>query len=312
MTNIPALSIRGLTKTYPNGVVAVKGIDLSVEQGDFFALLGPNGAGKTTIMGIITALIQKTAGQLSILGYDMDKEPHRVKTCLGLVPQEFNFGMFEKVLDIVVNQAGYYGIPRPIALTRAEHYLKKLNLWEKRFHISRNLSGGLKRRLMIARALVHEPKILILDEPTAGVDVELRRSMWTFLREMNEQGTTIILTTHYLEEAESLCRGIAIIDKGKIIENTTIKSLLSRLNMECIVLDLKEPLFVLPVLEDLEACYIERLDELTLEITFSKIYNLNDIFSSLGKAHIQVTSMRNKANRLEQLFFNLIQEKQHA
>lgn len=310
MSKTVALSIHNLTKRYANGVFALKGIDLNVEQGDFFALLGPNGAGKTTTIGIITSLILKTEGRISILGYDMDKEPHLAKGSIGLVPQEFNFGMFEKVLDIIVNQAGFYGIPRSIALKRAEVYLKKLGLWEKRDHISRTLSGGLKRRLMIARALVHHPKILILDEPTAGVDIELRRSMWTFLKEMNEEGITLILTTHYLEEAESLCKGIAIIDKGKIIENTTVKSLLSRLNMECIILDLNKPLFVLPILENLEGCYIERLDELTLEITFPKRYTLNDIFEALGRAGIYVSSMRNKANRLEQLFFNLIKEQE--
>lgn len=312
MKNHKALVIQGLTKTYSNGVLALKGIDLNVKQGDFFALLGPNGAGKTTTINIMSSLTNKTSGRISVLGHDMDTEPEKAKSCIGLVPQEFNFGLFEKVIDIVVNQAGYYGIGRTRALEQAEVYLKKLGLWEKRFHVSRTLSGGLKRRLMIARALVHEPRILILDEPTAGVDIELRRSMWAFFKEMNEKGTTIILTTHYLEEAESLCRGIAFIHKGEIIENTTVKDLLTRLNTECIVLDLKEPLFVLPALTHLKGCNVERIDDLTLEISFPKIYTLNDMFDALSKMNIQVLSMRNKANRLEQLFFNLIQEKDYA
>lgn len=311
-TLVKALSIQGLTKTYPNGVTALKGIDLQVEQGDFFALLGPNGAGKTTAIGIITSLVNKTKGKISIFGYDMDTQPEMAKTCIGLVPQEFNFGMFEKVIDIVVNQAGYYGITRTLALERAEFYLNQLGLWGKRTHMSRTLSGGLKRRLMIARALVHQPKILILDEPTAGVDIELRRSMWEFLKEMNQQGTTMILTTHYLEEAESLCRGIAFIDKGKIIEDTTVKALLARLNTECIIIDLKQPITVLPEFKDLKGCCVEHVDSMTLEIIFPKSYTLNDIFESLTQENIQVSSMRNKANRLEQLFFNLIQEKHHA
>jgi ABC-2 type transport system ATP-binding protein len=307
-----ALIIRGLSKTYSNGVVALKGIDLKVSEGDFFALLGPNGAGKTTTINIITSLTNKTEGHISVLGHDMDTEPELAKRCIGLVPQEFNFGMFEKVIDIVVNQAGYYGIGRKRALEQAEVYLKKLGLWEKRLHVSRSLSGGLKRRLMIARALVHEPKLLILDEPTAGVDIELRHSMWDFFKEMNAKGTTIILTTHYLEEAESLCRGIAFIHQGEIIEDTTVKALLARLNTECIILDLKQPLFVLPILEGLEGCDVERVDELSLEISFPKQYTLNDIFEALGKQKIEVTSMRNKINRLEQLFFNLIKEETHA
>lgn len=309
-SEIKALSIKKLTKIYPNGLVAVKGIDLDVAQGDFFALLGPNGAGKTTTIGILTSLINKTGGQVSILGYDIDIDAEMAKTCIGLVPQEFNFGLFEKVIDILVHQAGYYGISRSIAFERAEFYLKQLGLWEKRNQISRNLSGGLKRRLMIARALVHEPKILVLDEPTAGVDIELRRSMWTFLREMNARGTTIILTTHYLEEAESLCRGIAIIDKGRIIENTSVKQLLSHLNTECIILDTRNPFVVLPSLDKLEGCSIERADETSFEITFPKRYTLNDIFEALSKQHIEIISMRNKANRLEQLFVHLIQDKQ--
>lgn len=304
-----ALVIKNLKKTYKNGLTAVKGIDLEVEQGDFFALLGPNGAGKTTIIGIITSLINKTGGQVSIFDHSIDKEWALAKTFIGVVPQEFNFNLFEKVIDIVVNQAGFYGIPRPLALERAEHYLTKLGLWDKRFEPARQLSGGMKRRLMIARALVHEPKMLILDEPTAGVDIELRRSMWTFLREINQQGKTIILTTHYLEEAESLCRGIAIIDKGKIIENTTIKKLLSRLNTETIILDLKRPLAEPP---DILECETLLLDETALEISFPKSLTLNEIFQTLSKKNIEVISLRNKANRLEELFINLVQNNGQA
>ncbi len=299
-----ALTIKNLKKTYPNGLAALKGIDLEVEQGEFFAVLGPNGAGKTTTIGVITSLVNKTSGQVSVFDYDIDNNVEMAKSCIGLVPQEFNFGLFERVIDIIVNQAGYYGISRKIALERAELYLTKLGLWDKRDEQSKNLSGGLKRRLMIARALIHEPKMLILDEPTAGVDIELRRSMWTFLREINNQGTTIILTTHYLEEAESLCRGIAIIDKGLIIEDTTVKELLSRLNTESIILDVKYPLTGPPQITD---CDTEWVDETTLEITFPKKISLNDIFKELSKQHIEVISMRNKTNRLEQLFFNLIQ-----
>lgn len=298
-----ALSIQNLVKTYSNGITALKGINLEVEQGDFFAVLGPNGAGKTTTIGIITSLVNKTSGQVSVFGYDVHKELELAKSCIGLVPQEFNFNMFERVIDILVNQAGFYGIGRKIALERAEHYLKKLGLWERRFQQSRVLSGGLKRRLMIARALVHEPKMLILDEPTAGVDVELRRSMWVFLREINNQGTTIILTTHYLEEAESLCRGIAIIDKGTIVENTSIKELLTRLNTECVILDIRDPIESPP---HIEGCDTEVIDKNTIEVTFPRKITLNDIFTHLSNHNIQVVSMRNKANRLEQLFLGLI------
>jgi len=298
-----ALVIKNLKKTYQTGLTALKGIDLEVEQGDFFALLGPNGAGKTTIIGIITSLINKTSGEVSIFDHPIDKEWAIAKTFIGVVPQEFNFNFFEKVIDIMVNQAGYYGIPRPLAFERAEQYLTTLGLWDKRFEPARELSGGMKRRLMIARALVHEPKMLILDEPTAGVDIELRRSMWTFLRELNNKGKTIILTTHYLEEAESLCRGIAIIDKGNIIENTTIKKLLSKLNTETIILDLKRPLAEAPEIIDCEA---HVLDETTLEITFPKQLSLNQLFQTLSNKHIEVVSMRNKANRLEEQFIRLV------
>lgn len=301
-----ALTIQNLKKTYPRGQVALKGIDLTVEQGDFFALLGPNGAGKSTTIGIISSLVNKTSGKVTIFEHDVDKEPNLTKTFIGLVPQEFNFNMFEKVIDIVINQAGFYGIPRSIALQRAEHYLTKLGLWEKRFSSARTLSGGMKRRLMIARGLIHEPKMLILDEPTAGVDIELRRSMWTFLKEINEQGTTIILTTHYLEEAESLCRQIAIIDRGSIIANTTIKKLLKKLTNETIVLDLKQPISGPPLIR---GCDTEYIDENTITISFPKTFTLNEIFEQLSEQHIEVLSMRNKANRLEELFIRLVMEK---
>ena len=301
--SLKALEIKNLQKVYASGLVALKGIDLSVEQGDFFALLGPNGAGKTTTIGIMTSLVNKTKGKVSIFGHDINNEAELAKTFIGLVPQEFNFNMFEKVIDIVVNQAGFYGISRKLAFERAEQYLSQLGLWDKRNQASRTLSGGMKRRLMIARALVHEPKMLILDEPTAGVDIELRRSMWTFLKKINQQGTTIILTTHNLEEAESLCRGIAIIDKGVIIENTCIKELLSRLNTETIILDLKHPLPEPPVIH---GCETIAVDDTTLEITFPKTLHLNDIFNSLTKDNIEVVSMRNKTNRLEELFFRLV------
>ncbi len=301
-----ALVIKNLKKTYDSGLIALRGIDLVVEQGDFFALLGPNGAGKTTMIGILTSLVNKTSGHISIFDYDIDADPISPKMLIGVVPQEFNFNFFETVIDIVINQAGYYGIPRALAYERAERYLTQLGLWDKRNQVSRQLSGGMKRRLMIARALVHNPKMLILDEPTAGVDIELRRSMWTFLQEINNQGTTIILTTHYLEEAESLCRGIAIIDKGKIVENTTIKELLSRLNTETLVLDLRHPIQSTPTVPD---CKIVLKDALSLEITFPKTLNVNNLFESLSKQHIEVSSLRNKSNRLEELFIGLVEKK---
>ncbi len=302
-----ALMIKNLRKTYPNGVTAVKGVDLVVQQGDFFALLGPNGAGKSTIIGILSSLVNKSSGQVQIFGYDLETDLIAAKTCMGLVPQEINFNQFEKVMDIVVNQAGFYGIPRKLAGERAEKYLRQLGLWEKRQAISRTLSGGMKRRLMIARALVHEPKMLILDEPTAGVDIELRRSTWDFLQQINRQGTTIILTTHYLEEAEYLCNGVAIIDRGIILEQALMKNLLAKLITETIVLDLNQPVDAqkLPKIQDVK---LVLLDNNTLEVSFSKNNSLNNIFADLSRQDIQVVSMRNKTNRLEELFLKLIQQ----
>jgi len=300
-----ALSIRNLTKTYRNGFEALKGIDLDVAPGDFFALLGPNGAGKSTTIGIIASLVNKSAGQVSIFGHDLDVEKDAAKSCLGLVPQEFNFNTFEPVIEIVVNQAGYYGIPRRQAYERAERYLRELGLWDKRSEMARTLSGGMKRRLMIARALVHEPQLLILDEPTAGVDIEIRRSMWAFLRKINAEGRTIILTTHYLEEAESLCRNIAIIDHGEIVENTTMKGLLGKLNVETIVLDLSRPLAHLP---ELPGHTLRWVDELTIEADIRKEDSVNQLFTDLAAADVQVLSLRNKTNRLEQLFMSLVKE----
>jgi len=299
-----ALVLDNLTKTYPNGFTALHGISLAVEEGDFFALLGPNGAGKSTAIGIITSLVNKSGGRVSVFGHDLDRDPNAVKSCIGLVPQEFNFNVFEPVVEIVVNQAGYYGIDRETAFERAEEYLKRLGLWEKRREMARNLSGGMKRRLMIARALVHRPRLLILDEPTAGVDIEIRRSMWAFLRDINRQGTTIILTTHYLEEAESLCRNVAIIDHGRIIENTSVKSLLATLQMETFVLDLANPLHETPVLP----CYASRLvDPYTLEVDVDKHQGLSALFVALDRLGIHVASMRNKTNRLEALFMGLLE-----
>ena len=300
-----ALSVRDLTKTYKNGVQALKGVDLDVEQGDFFALLGPNGAGKTTLIGIVTSLVNKTGGHASVFGHDIDRELEAAKACIGVVPQEFNFNMFETPLTIVVNQAGFYGISRPVARERAERYLKQLQLWEKRNNISRGLSGGMKRRLMIARALMHEPRLLILDEPTAGVDIEIRRSMWDFLREINERGTTIILTTHYLEEAETLCRNIAIIDGGKIVERDRMSSLLRRLNTEVFVLNLRKTLERAPKLAS--SITTTLTDGHTLEVETAKEQNLNEVFTELSAAGIEVLSMRNKVNRLEEIFMRLVE-----
>jgi len=299
-----ALSVRGLTKIYSNGVQALRGVDLDVERGDFFALLGPNGAGKTTLIGIITSLVNKTAGTASVFGHDIDRELEAAKACIGIVPQEINFNMFETPFTIVVNQAGFYGIPRPVARVRAEKYLKQLQLWDKRNGMSRGLSGGMKRRLMIARALMHEPRLLILDEPTAGVDIEIRRSMWDFLREINLRGTTIILTTHYLEEAETLCRNIAIINGGRIVERDRMSSLLRRLHFETFVLNLREPLAVAPPLPGYVATLV---DDHTLEVEVSKEGNLNDIFARLSALGIEVLSMRNKVNRLEEIFMQLVE-----
>lgn len=308
MANIThALVLEGLKKTYKGGVEAVKGISLTVNQGDFFALLGPNGAGKSTTIGIISSLVQKSSGTVKVFDYDIDKQLEHAKLCIGLVPQEFNFNQFETVLQIVVNQAGYYGVPKPIALERAKKYLSQLDLWEKRNSPSRELSGGMKRRLMIARALMHEPKLLILDEPTAGVDIELRRSMWEFLKQINQQGVTIILTTHYLEEAEMLCRNIGIIDKGILVECTSMKALLSKLNMETFILDLRRDTATAPVLDGM-ACRLT--DSHTLEVDVVKEQNLNDVFSQLSAANIEVLSMRNKSNRLEELFVELVKKTQ--
>jgi ABC-2 type transport system ATP-binding protein len=304
-----ALSVRGLTKTYGNGVQALKGIDLDVEAGDFFALLGPNGAGKTTLIGILTSLVRKSAGSASVFGHDIDRELELAKSCVGIVPQEINFNMFETPLTIVVNQAGFYGIPRPVARASAERCLRQLQLWDKRNAAARTLSGGMKRRLMIARALMHEPRLLILDEPTAGVDIEIRRSMWEFLREINARGTTIILTTHYLEEAESLCRNIAIIDHGAIVERDRMANLLRRLQSETFVLNLRVPLAVAP---PLPAFTLTRIDEHTLEAELSKEQNLNALFTELSSRGIEVESMRNKVNRLEEVFMRLVEARSGA
>jgi ABC-2 type transport system ATP-binding protein len=302
-----ALSIRQLVKTYANGVQALKGIDLDVEQGDFFALLGPNGAGKTTTIGISTSLVRKSSGTVSVFGHDIDRETAIAKSCIGVVPQEINFNQFESVENILLNQAGFYGIPRPLARERTERYLKQLQLWEKRKAIARTLSGGMKRRLMIARALVHEPRLLILDEPTAGVDIEIRRTMWDFLRETNERGVTIILTTHYLEEAENLCRHLAIIDKGKIIEHDLMSNVLRKLQTETFLLNLREPCLAAPHLPG----YIVSLsDPRTLEVEVSKNRSLNDIFVRLAAQGVDVISMRNKVNRLEELFMRLVSTNQ--
>ena len=300
-----ALSIRQLTKTYGNGFQALSGIDLDVAEGDFFALLGPNGAGKSTTIGILSTLVNKTSGTVNIFGHDLDRDPAALKRCIGVVPQEFNFNQFEKTFDIVVTQAGYYGIPPKIAKERAEKYLTQLGLWDKRETPSRSLSGGMKRRLMIARALVHEPRLLILDEPTAGVDIELRRSMWTFLTELNEQGTTIILTTHYLEEAEQLCRNIGIIDHGTIVENTSMRQLLGQLHVETFLLDLKKPQAV-PV--QLIGYPSQLLDDHTLEVQVDKAVGITGLFTQLAAHNVEVVSLRNKINRLEELFVSLVEK----
>ena len=300
-----ALSIKNLSKTYRNGLHALKNINLDVEQGDFFALLGPNGAGKSTTIGVVTSLVTKTSGSIQVFDTDLDIDAEQAKSYIGLVPQEFNFNGFEQVKHILVAQAGYYGMPASEAEPRADELLKQLGLWEKRHTPSRSLSGGMKRRLMIARALVHNPRLLILDEPTAGVDIELRRSMWTFLRKINAEGTTIILTTHYLEEAESLCRNIAIIDKGQIIENTDMKSLLNRLDKETFVLDLKHSLQH-PF--ELDGFDYHQIDSTTLEIEIHRGESLNTVFEQLTQKGIEVTSMKNKVNRLEELFLNLVEK----
>lgn len=301
-----ALSICNLRKTYSNGFEALKGIDLTVEAGDFFALLGPNGAGKSTAIGIISSLVTASSGSVSIFGHDLNSERNLAKSCIGLVPQEINFNQFDTVESIVLNQAGYYGTPRKLALQRTEHCLKQMDLWDKRNTISRRLSGGMKRRVMIARAMVHQPKLLILDEPTAGVDIEIRRSMWQMMKEVNQQGTTIILTTHYLEEAESLCRNIAIIDEGRIVEHSDMASLLARLHIDHFVLDLAEPLTTAPVIE---GCHIELISDKVLNVAIPKEIGLNHLFNQLTAQNIHVMSLKNKTNRLEQLFMDLVTSK---
>ncbi len=303
MTTIPALEVRDLRKTYATGVEALKGISLSVAPGDFFALLGPNGAGKSTLIGILSSLVNATSGEARIFGVPIAQRRSEAMKLIGLVPQEINFNMFERPFDICVNEAGFYGIPRSIAVVRAEKYLKLLALWDKAYVMSRTLSGGMKRRLMIARAMMNEPRLLILDEPTAGVDIEIRRSMWKFVSAINAAGTTVILTTHYLEEAEQLCRNIAIIDHGRIIENTSMKTLLSKLDVETFVFDLAEPYTTLPSVANVS---ITSVDPVTIEAEMSREHDLNSLFAALSTQGITVRSMRNKANRLEELFVRLV------
>ncbi|TGK14711.1 ABC transporter ATP-binding protein [Leptospira fluminis] len=300
-----ALEIENLVKTYSGGIQALQGIDLTVEEGEFFALLGPNGAGKSTTIGILSSLVNKTSGKVRIYGADIDTDLPLAKSFLGVVPQEFNFNIFEKVEQIVINQGGYYGLSKSVATERAHEYLKQLGLYEKRKESAGRLSGGMKRRLMIARALVHNPKILILDEPTAGVDIEFRRSLWEFLIKLNESGITIILTTHYLEEAETLCKRIAIIDRGLIVENTSIKELLVKLDTETFILDLQEAVAVPP---KLNGFLLRKVDDLTLEVEVNKTHSINELFRLLDQEGIKITSMRNKANRLEELFLKLVEK----
>jgi len=301
-----ALSIKNLKKTYPNKVEALKGIDLEVKKGDFFALLGPNGAGKTTAINIVISLVNKTSGQVKVFGHDIDKDLETAKKFIGVTPQEFNFNIFEKVFEIVVRQAGYYGINKKIAEKRAEKYLKQLDLWNKRDTPARELSGGLKRRLMIVRALIHEPELLILDEPTAGVDIEIRRSMWKFISDLNTKGRTIILTTHYLEEAENLCRNIAIMDKGKIIENTSMKNLLSKMDKDTFIFDITDPIKKIPKLKNHK---MKILDNTTIEVEILNRQNLNRLFDHFKKNNIEILNMRRKSARLEELFLNLVDKK---
>ncbi|MDU1980628.1 MAG: ABC transporter ATP-binding protein [Enterococcus casseliflavus] len=303
-----ALELTDLRKVYATGVEALRGINLTVEEGDFYALLGPNGAGKSTTIGIITSLVNKSSGSVKVFGYDLDKELVQVKQQIGLVPQEFNFNPFETVQQIVVNQAGYYGVPRNEAIKRSEKYLKQSNLWEKRNVRARMLSGGMKRRLMIARALMHEPRLLILDEPTAGVDIELRREMWSFLRELNQKGTTIILTTHYLEEAEMLCRNIGIIQSGELIENTSMKSLLAKLQFEAFLFDIA-PIKQAPTITGYP---IQMEDEQTIAVEVARDQGVNDLFAQFSQQGINVLSMRNKSNRLEELFLKITEESHEA
>ncbi|MFA0899521.1 ABC transporter ATP-binding protein [Vibrio cholerae] len=297
-----ALEIEQLRKTYAGGFEALKGISLQVKKGDFYALLGPNGAGKSTTIGIISSLVNKTSGKVTVFGYDLDSQLELAKQQLGLVPQEFNFNPFETVEQIVLQQAGYYGVPKALAKERAQKYLTQLDLWEKRSERARNLSGGMKRRLMIARALMHEPQLLILDEPTAGVDIELRRSMWEFLKQINAQGVTIILTTHYLEEAEMLCRHIGIIQRGELIENTTMKSLLGKLHVETFVLDVDGNAPIAP----LQGVVKQQIVEGSLEIELEKSQGINHVFTQLTEQGVKVLSMRNKVNRLEELFVSIV------
>ena len=304
-----ALNIKNLQKTYKNGVNALKGVELTVKQGDFFALLGPNGAGKSTVIGIVCSLVNKTSGDVEVFGQDQDTNSADVRMHIGLVPQEFNFNIFEPVGEILINQAGYYGINRTEATKRAEIYLKQLDLWEKRFDMAKELSGGMKRRLMIARALMHRPKLLILDEPTAGVDIEIRHSMWKFLKQVNAEGTTIILTTHYLEEAESLCNNIAIIDKGITIEQTKMRSLLDRLHVETFILYLANEMESLP---DCGDHAVRLVDKTTLEVDINQDQNISELFTTLKSCNIEVVSMKNKTNRLEQLFISMMNNKNGA
>ncbi|ODV24907.1 MAG: ABC transporter [Rhodanobacter sp. SCN 68-63] len=301
---VPALVVDNLRKTYGNGVEALKGVSLTVQPGDFFALLGPNGAGKSTLIGILSSLVNSTGGDAQVFGVSVNKQRNEAMKLIGLVPQEINFNQFEKPFDICVNEAGFYGIPRKIAAERAEKYLKELRLWDKAHHQARMLSGGMKRRLMIARAMMNEPKLLILDEPTAGVDIEIRRSMWQFVSGINAAGTTVILTTHYLEEAEQLCRNIAIIDHGTIVENTSMKRLLAKLDSETFVLDVTAAPEPLPQLADIA---LRRVDEHTLEAEMPRTSDLNALFAALSAHGIRVTSMRNKTNRLEELFVRLVE-----
>jgi ABC-2 type transport system ATP-binding protein len=299
-----ALSINNLSKTYKNGFQALKSVELFVEEGDFLALLGPNGAGKSTIIGIICSLLTKTSGEVTVFGNNLDLDSASAKQHIGVVPQELNFNVFEPVIEILVNQAGYYGIKREVAFERAEVLLKQLGLWDKQRALARELSGGMKRRLMIARSLMHQPRLLILDEPTAGVDIEIRRSMWDFLRQLNNSGTTIILTTHYLEEAEQLCNHIAIIDQGIIIKDCKMKDLLSEIDVQCLILDLKNEIIEAPVLQSYP---IQKTDDKTLEVRLLKQHSLNDLFQQLSELGIDVVSVRNKSNRLEQLFMDLVE-----
>lgn len=300
-----ALSVQQLTKVYSNGAYALKGINLTVNEGDFFALLGQNGAGKSTTIGIICSLVTKTSGQIKIFDYDLDTETAEAKALIGVVPQEANFSIFENITQILVNQAGYYGVPKKIALERAEVYLREMGIWDKRFEPAFKLSGGMKRRLMIARAMMHHPKLLILDEPTAGVDIELRHTLWRFLKKINQQGTTIILTTHYLEEAEQLCKNVAIIDHGEIIEHADMKTLINRLNVQTLVLDLDQKLEQAPALDGYQT---KQIDDATLEVEIYRGQTINDLFKLLTLNNISISSMRNKTNRLEELFVRLISE----